>query len=60
MEGEKRTLFALDRLLNLIKNSNKAGKFTQAKEYENYYNTVRSRDRIKKLIKGTIHEIKGK
>jgi hypothetical protein len=32
------------------------GKYTMVKAQEDYYNDIRSRERIKEIIKGTIHE----
>ena len=53
---ETNILANLDRLRQLIKNTKSEGKYTNSERYEDYYNEVRSRDRIKELIKGTIHE----
>lgn len=48
----------LDRLLQLIKNCEKDGKFTVSLKYKEYYNSIREESNIKSIIKGTIHEIK--
>jgi len=55
---EIRALMSLDKLLQLIKNTKKSGRFTESKIYENYYDNIRLREGMTKLIKGTIHEIK--
>ena len=55
---EERILCNLDRLKHLIKNTKEKGQETISLQYENYYNEVRNRPRIKELIMGTIHEVK--
>lgn len=47
----------LDRLKKLIENTTKDGKYTKVQEYQKYYDEVRTRPKIKALIKGTVHEI---
>jgi ribosomal protein L19E len=47
----------LDRLRQLIKNCKEDGKFTKAKTYQDYYDELRTRPKIKELIKETVHEI---
>jgi hypothetical protein len=53
---ETNVLINLDRLRQLIKNMRAEGKYTMVKAQEDYYNDIRSRERIKEIIKGTIHE----
>jgi len=47
----------LDRLIQLIKNCKDEGKSTEAKTYQDYYDDLRTRPKIKNLIKKTVHEI---
>jgi hypothetical protein len=54
---EYNILCNLDNLLQLIKNCTRDGKHTKVKDYQTYYDEVRTRPKIKDLIKGTVHEI---
>jgi hypothetical protein len=51
-----KVMCALDRLRYLIRDERKRGHYTLANSHEEYYNKVRSHEKIKHLLGGTAHE----
>jgi hypothetical protein len=57
MEDKKYKLLCnLDTLLQVINETKRKGGFTIVKEYEEYYFKLLNDDKVKEVIKGTIHE----